>query len=361
MHRHAIDWLSEILLTRDAALAQRYCSLAEKVATKLSRPRVIQLLRLFLFPNSSADFTQQFTDELIDLDLEFKGSDNIQHLRHMAGLVIATTFGASSREADAFALGIRAANFPQNRVQPVQPAIVTEAEQYLRNKACRLRPAEFGDDAAEVTKVLIANREAVLKAATTLDEAKRAVADEAYQKSVIETIAHSHRNLAKRIEQLAEESGLLWWVLSEHSDGLQQPLAEVTPQIYALSAASEAAKRTQLLPPPPCIGPLLTRALKSCKHGKEQPVLADYLEVSNIPWRAAQMKSLSVADCRDLVPLCAALEKTEEIGDTPAAFKALAKVCPGVPADLPLAASEAAQQFYNELLFLRSLAATPSA
>jgi len=65
--------------------------------------------------------------------------------------------------------------------------------------------------------------------------------------------------------------------------------------------------------------------------------------------------SLIVSDCRDLSPLCAALEKTEELGSASTALKALVKLCPGVKGDLTLTPAQAAQQFYNELVFLRTL------
>lgn len=358
MHKHTIDWLRQIEITCDAALAEKRSETAEKVAKKLTRARIVQLLRLFLFQASSTDFTKQFTEELVDLDPESAVTDNIQYLRLMAGLVMISIFDEPSHEADAFALGIRAASFPLGRVHPVQPEIVAEAEEYLRKEAGRLRLDEFATDAAQVTKRLVARGKAVAEAVTSGDVAKQTTANEAFRESVIETILDSHGKLAGRLEQLAEESGLLWWVFNEHSDALRQSVSSLSPQEYALVAASEAAKRTHIIPPPPCIGPLLVCALKGCKVDEKQPVLADYLQAADPSWRATQSKSASVADCRDLVPISAALEKMEELGDLPSAIKVLPKLCPGVTAELPLAPAQAALQFYNELLFLRVLTQT---
>jgi hypothetical protein len=251
---------------------------------------------------------------------------------------------------------LRAASFPAGRVQPIQPAILMEGEEYLRNEAGRLRPDKFVTDAVpEVTRELVARGKALSEAAAPGDEAKKMAALTAYRESVASAIGSSHRELANRIEQLAEESALLWWVLAEYSDALQRPVSKLAPEAYALAAAAEAAQRTMNLPPPPSIGPLLARALQPCKASEKKLVLSDYVKATDPLWRAAHVKSVNVVDCRDLSPLCAALEKTEELGSATTGLKAVAKLCPGVKGDLPLTPAQAAQQFYNEILFLRAL------
>jgi hypothetical protein len=336
MHKHTIDWLSDVFLTREPAIAERHWKTATTLAEKPSRSHVIDLLRLFLFPQSSSEFMNRFTDELIQLDVQFKVKDNCEHLRLMAGLVMVASFEKPSCAGDAFALGILAASFPDKRIQPVQPGMVSEAEKYLVDEAERVRPAELDDEPAEVTRGLSSKRKIMVEAMASDDEEKQKAANEAFQKSLVETISESYKKLAARLGQLGEESGLLWWVLNEYSDDLKQPLAGLTPEAYALVAAFEASKRTQLLPPPPCIDSLISRSLKSCKPGKKRLVLADYLEASVAGWRFGLLKSIVMTDCRDLVPICSGLEKTEEIGDVDAVSKALTKLCPGVKGDLSL-------------------------
>lgn len=356
MHKHTIDWYLQLNLTSDAVLAQKRWDTAEALAKTLSRTRVIELLRLFLFAPSGTDFAESFTNELIELDSEFPVSKNNRELRMMAGLVMVTTFGKTSYKADAFALGLRAASFPDGRVKPIQPAMLTEAQEYLRNEAGRLRPDEFAKDiSGDVTKTLIVRGKALSEAEAAGDESKKTAALTAYRDSIPRTIVSNHIELAKRIEQLAEESALLWWVLAEHSDALQQPVSKLAPEAYALAAAVEAAQRTIHLPPPPSIGPLLARVLQPCEAGEKKLVLSDYVKATDPLWRTAHVKSVSVADCHDLSPLCAAVEKTEELGSAAAAITALPKICPGVNGKLPLTPAQAAQQFFNEIVFLRAL------
>ncbi len=355
MHKHAIDWYAQLHLKSDVALVQKRWSTAETVAENLPRPRVIELLRLFLFATLREEFSQQFTNELIEIDPEFPVSNNAGELRLMAGLVMITTFGKPSHEADAFALGMRAASFPSGRIQPIQKEILVEAEEYLRSEAGRLRQNGFVDVSADVLIQPLMAQEIALSAAEAAgDVAKTVSAQTAYRDSIRNSISSAYEELANRIEQLAEESALLWWVLGEHSDALG-PTNALDAEVYALVAAAEAAQRTMILPPPQSIGPLLARTLRSCKGGDKVLVLSDYFEVVDPVWRAAQVKLINGVDCRDLSPLSATLEKTHELDSAAAALTAIARLCPGVEAGMQITPGQVAHQFYSEVIFLRSL------
>src|SRR2546425_8923368 len=118
MHKHTVDWLRQLSLTADAALAEKRWRAAETVARELGRSRLIELLRIFLFPSVDPAFAESWTDELIAIDPEFPVSQNVQDLRLMAGLVMTVTFEKEeSDEANAFALGLHAARFPEARVK----------------------------------------------------------------------------------------------------------------------------------------------------------------------------------------------------------------------------------------------------
>lgn len=354
MHKSVIDWLRELNLTHDAPLATKRWACAEKIATKLNRDRIIQLLRLYLFPETSVEFGKTLTSEAKDIDPEFPGGENIMEIRLLAGLIIVVSLSAPSKHANAFALGIRAANFPANRIKPMQPEIFAEAEKYLNTEANRLRSDNFSNEAADVIKSLAARRKAITDAGTASDEAKKAISLDAHSKALADVIYDSHTRLAGRIQQLAEESSLAWWVLNEYSDSLQQPVSDLTLQEYALIAGSEAAMRTLFQPPPHSIGPLIAKVLKLCKSGKKKPVLADYFETLQPSWRALEVKKWAITDCRDLVPISTGLEKTEELG-AESAMKVLPKLCPGIVTELLMQPEMAALQYFNELAFLQNL------
>lgn len=355
MHKNTINWYLQVTITPDAALAEKRWTTATAVTKKLSRYYIIELLKLFLFPPSNSIFTEKFTTELIELDNEFPLRDNIQDLRLMAGLIMVNEFEERSYNADAFALGLAAASFPLDRVQVPEPGIIEEAKKYLDKESNMLRSDNFANMEIDITKKLNLREKALAEAIAANDDAKRTATLTGFSESVVKTIAESHRLLVGRVQQLAEECGLLWWVLTEYSDTLKRPVGELSQQSYALTAASEAAKRTILLPPPPCIGPLLMRGLKPCKPGKKNSKLSDFIIATEPALRSIFMESVRLEDCYGLVPLCAVIKKTEELGSMSLALEALPNLCPGVSGDLPLTAAGAAQQFYSELVFLRAL------
>ena len=85
--------------------------------------------------------------------------------------------------------------------------------------------------------------------------------------------------------------------------------------------------------------------------------LKDFIAAADPSWRRKFVTEYSAADCADLVPLVTALIKTEEAGDTDTLAKILPKTCPGVNADLSVTPLESAEQLYNEIMFLKALAA----
>jgi hypothetical protein len=179
-----------------------------------------------------------------------------------------------------------------------------------------------------------------------------------YHKAVATAIQEGHEELGGQIRRLAEETALLWWVLGEYSTSLKSPVAALTSPEYALIAGAEAADRTHILPPPASADALLARALRPCKAGpKKSLALVDILEAADSGWRAGLLRRVNFSDCPDLLPLLTGLAKCEESGDPVAATKLLPKLCPGVSVEHPLSPTEAAQQLYLELMFIRALTA----
>lgn len=358
MHKHTIDWYIQVNITADAVLAEKRWATAVAYAKTLNRQKVLQLLRLFLFGIGDSQYQQEFTNELIKLDPEFPVSKNTQELRMMAGLVIVTTYEKHSEVTNAFALGIRAADFPSGRIQPVQPAMIGETNDILERQARDLRPDDFrGTDGSPLTRALVAKNKDVAEAEVSGDDDKKTNATKNYRKSVIDAIESSHELLAKRISRLAEESSLLWWLVVGYSDVLQKPISELTSDSYAFAGAAEAADRTNIVPPPPSIRPLFRKVFQGCKPSQKKSTLADYVKAANAKWRSAYLTSVNASDCFAVCPVTAALAKTEELGSPAQAFKVLRKISPGVKADIQLAPEEAAVQLYNEILFLRALRA----
>lgn len=342
-----VDWLKQLHLTADAALASKRWGLANSFAAKARRADAILLLRLFLFPEPSAVNVQTLTRQLLDLDSEFPASNNSEEVRLMSGIIMIAALPNHSSLTDVFLLGMKAAAFPTHRCSPAQRGIIDEMATHLDVKANELRPSEFlkSDDG-----------DALAKAFEELGAAAGAN-DPVLIKKRSGGIAESiHGLYGKRLQRLSEETSILWWLLGAYSPDLDKDFSELSPDQYSLVAAAEVAARTQLLPPPPSVYPILSRALAQCKGPKrKKPALKDVIQGTDEKWRSKFVSCNPTAEWADLTPLMTALAKVEDSGDISALPKALQKACPGVSADLTLPPIEAARQLYNELMFAKAL------
>jgi hypothetical protein len=343
-----VDWLKQIHLVADASLAAKRWGLAESVADKVTRDEVVQLLRVFLFSPVSSQHVQTLTQKFLTVDSEFPATNNAEEIRLMAGIIMIAASQKRLVLADAFALGIKAAAFPKHRSNAAQRGIVDEMGKYLDSKADSLRPSDFGTSGARDAIVKTLERFAASVVPNNAPAAKKASED------IADALQQTY---GTRLQRLSEETGLLWWFLGGYSSELSREISRMSADAYALIAAAEAAERTQLLPPPPSIYAILSRALSQCKGAKKKNTsLKDVVAATDAVWRSKFVAAHPTADCADLAPMVTALAKVEDSGDITMLPKALQKACPGVAADLALPPVEAARQLYNELMFLKALA-----
>jgi hypothetical protein len=279
------------------------------------------------------------TDELLRVDSKFPASNNAELVRLMAGIVMAATFYGSSAAAYAFALGLRSSGFLERTLKPAQPAIIGEAQKYLQNEAEKQRPNDFSHSTIASMKQPQSAAESILSGSP--DD---------------HTVDHEIKRLSNQVRRLAEETALLWWVLTEYSDSLKRRTSDLQTIEYALVAGAEAADRTYVLPPPVSAWSLLARALQPCKTGRKKTLtLGEILGASDSDWRRSQLKKLNYADSIDLVPIVTGLAKCEEFGDQASAVQVLPKLCPGLEPGHALSTDDAAYELYLELMFLRAL------
>jgi hypothetical protein len=345
-----IDWLRQLRMTADSALATKRWNLAEALAKNASRTDVIVFLRVFLFPSVAEQYATELTTRFLKIDNEFTGSNNLDEVRLVAGLTMIASKGDAHRQqvAEAFGLGLRAAVFPSHRCNPVQKAIVEEMRDYLENRSNELRPNNFErllEDESLADLVATVTGEPTANVTTQNGSSHRALAN--YVKS----------NYVAPLQRIAEESAVLWWMVGKYSSSLDKRTSELHSDDYALIAASEVAERMQISPPPPSIAAVIHCALSSCKAArKRKATLFTIVAAADKTWRGKFLSSRTTNDTADLVPICAALSKIEDHPDMPAFSKALAKACPNVASDLDLTPPAASLQLFNEIVFLKALA-----
>lgn len=342
-----VDWLKQLHLTADAALANKRWTLAKAFASKTTRADAILLLRLFLFSEPSAANVQALTRQLLELDSEFPASNNSEEVRLMAGIIMIAALPSHPALTDVFLLGIKAAAFPAHRCNPAQQGITDEMAAHLNSKANGLRPSEFlKTDDCDVLK----NAFEDLGSTATASDATLV------KKRSNEVANALNEIFGLRLQRLSEEASILWWLLGAYSPDLDRDISELSPDQYSLVAGAELAARTQLLPPPPSIYPILSRALAQCKGAKRKRLtLKDVIEGTDEKWRSKFVSANPTADWADLCPLMTALVKFEDSGDISVLPRALQRSCPGVSTDLTLPPLEAARQLYNELMFAKAI------
>lgn len=356
MHTHLIDWFRNLHINPDPAVVEKRWSLAEAYLEKMSRGQIPRLIRIFLFAPQDLAEVKGFAAELLALDKEFPVTGNTEEVRLMAGVVMVASFD-SSQNGDAFAMGLRSAAFPGRKLEPVLPAIISEAEEYLASEAGKVRPIHFNQVPASSEAALATAYKKMKEAEAADDASEKPKAQAAYQKAIAKAIQDSHSTLANQVKRLSEETALLWWVLSEYSTSLKRRTAEMSPVSYSLAAASEAADRTHVMPPPSCSNELLIRALKPCEVGAVSTFpIAEFLTAADNEWRVALLKKIDIAGVTDLVPLLLCLAKYQEFGDADSAIKVIPRLCPGFTTERRLSPEEASHQFYAELMFLKALA-----
>jgi hypothetical protein len=349
MHPHTIDWLRNVEINVDAALAEKRWKVATDFAAALEKSVALDLIRLFLFTKPDAALVSSLTEKFLKFDAEFPVSSNLEKVRVMAGLVIATTLNGNSKYGDFFSLGIRAARLRGLRGQPAVGGIVEEVEGYLLREAADRRPDDFAPESAALLDSISKKYDILQEAEAGGNVDKLKEAQLSYHAAVID------RKLGRRVRQLAEELQLLWWVIGEYSPFLERPVALLSASKYAMVAAAEAAVRVKITPPPPAIDALLLRALKPCKGSRKKVILSELLNETDASWRARQVAAKKIDDRHGLFPLSTALEKMQELSDGTHAMQVVSKICPGIKADLSLTQADTARQYFAELSFLAAL------
>lgn len=332
MHTHFYHWHNRVELKPESTVLHARWDAAAKFAAELSAENACSLLRLALFGTIEPEFAKRFSEALVAQEATFPPEENVELLRVMATAALYSQMETESAEADAVALGVVAAAFQPDRIQPVCKELALRSAEYLTSESERMRP----------TPGVASDYRALKKATEAADWASKPEAPQLIGKAVLE--------LGNTIGRIAEENQFLWWLLSRRSSLLSMRREKVAAKEYALVAAAEAAERVALLPPPPSVESLIGEVLAHCsKASNAAGQLADLISAANIDSLKA---SAAGADVRELCPISGLLGVRRGGGKVDGA--SLEKF--GLQPELKVSPTEAANQYYRELMFLRALA-----
>ncbi len=331
MHPNFFHWHSRAELKPDATILESRWNAAAKFAEKVSVSDICSLLRLVLFPGAEAEFAKRFSAALVKLEPTFPPEGNAELLRVMATAAVYSQMSEPSNEADAMALGLHAAAFPLERIQPVCKELMERVGEYLATESERIRPAPTVEADFKALK-------------TAMETDGWEIGEEATK-----LLGNAVIELGETMGRIAEENQFLWWLLGRQSPLLKQRREELTSQDYALVAAVEAATRVALLPPSPSVESLLNEVLAQCKNDPDSSMLL--VETMGYPGadlvKGENLSGVAV----ELTPINGTLAVLRAGG------KADAKGLKHLYLSPKLKSSPAATagQYFRELMFLRAI------
>lgn len=332
MHPHFYHWHNRVELKPESTVLQARWDAATKFCTEFSGDDASSLLRLALFGTVEPEFAKRFSEALVAQEPTFRPEDNTESLRVMATAALYSKMEKGSVEADAVALGFVAAAFQPDRIQPVCKELGIRATEYLASESERVRPIPS----------IEGDYRSLAKATETGDLADNPEATQLVSKAVLE--------LGETMGRIAEENQFLWWLLGRRSSLLNARRDKLSSKEYALLAGAEAAERVALLPPPASVGALIDEVLSQCTKATNTAVpLAEFIDAANIGSLSAATEGAEVGA---LCPLKGVLEVRRAGNKVDGA--SLEKL--GIPAKLKVSPTEAATQYFHELMFLRALA-----
>ena len=331
MHSHFYHWHNLVELKPESTVLQPRWDAAAKFSKKLSGDDACSLLRLALFGTVAPEFAKRFTEALVAHEPTFRPEDNMELLRVMATAALYNKMETGSVEADAVALGFVAAAFQPDRIQPVCKELGIRAAEYLASESERMRPIPSVEGDYRTLE----------KATEAEGWADNPEATQLVSKAVLE--------LGETMGRIAEENQFLWWLLGRRSSLLNTRREKLSPKEYALLAGAEAAERVALLPPPASVESLIDEALSQCAKATNTAVpLADFIDAANIGSLSAVTAGAEVGKLCPLKGLLGVRRAGSKVDGA-----SLEKL--SMPAKLKVSPTEAANQYFRELMFLRAL------
>ena len=349
MHPNFYHWHSRTEFKPDVPILKSRWNAAEKFAKELSATDACSLLRFALFPIAESEFAKRFSAELVKAEPTFPPDKNAELLRVMATAAIHSRFKESSEVADALALGLQAADFPQDRIEPICPDIMISSGEYLVEENEKMRPqidARNLGQASEDTENYLSSLKEAIEGNNPQEIGK---ATEQLGRGLAGAMEKSHQELGEIIERLAEESQFLWWLVGRRSPSLNVRREKLSPAEYALPAAQEAGDRVVLLPPAASVESLLNEALSQCdKNVNTSKTLIEVISSAGNSWLE---NSAYETIAPEVTPITALLAEKKQTGKVTAAK--LRQLALRTKAKFtPVAIS---QQYFKELMFLRAV------
>lgn len=346
-------WHAAISLDGDPAHRDMRLAGILAIAAEASKRDIEGLVRLAFKSRQGATPEQVdwIRKKLIDADASFPMEDNERELQVLSGAAIAATMkqGLVPGAFAALAVtttsldGAREPDLPVNLAKLAETAIAEMANTNRR------RPILAGDPTE--TKLSLEKAAEKYKEQPNPDGFTSAMelASETIRKG-LSVLARKQANSLKSMETFLhiqdEELQMLWWLVGGRSEDLSCAFDSVDVDARALVLSKELGDHTEILPGPPSVQGLLSRA--GLKSRKTVPVVKA-IEAAPADWLEGLVRNVVVSPV--LTPLHFGISRQLETGTGTTWVPGWAAAT-GLPDDISLSVLRLGEFFYRERLFL---------
>lgn len=270
MHPEFTHWYQSVDIGKNSEQYQRRWEGVLETATQANKDDVETLIRLAYQARQkpSQDATQIIRQHFRDYDESFEMTGNDRELQVLAGASLAVMMESSDfEEAERAALAVTTTALGNGRRADLPMDLAALGEQSIRilGERNRRRPSlkvsskapelDFENSVAKVVETpnWEGVKQAFALAAETTQEALRKLAIR--QRTAV-------NDVAKFIEVQDEELQMLWWLTGQHSEDYNRPFSKVPSDAQPFVFASELAEATEVLPGPPSVKAILSRAVQ---------------------------------------------------------------------------------------------------
>jgi hypothetical protein len=349
MNKNFNDWYLEAGITlRDDQVKSRWAGL-EKFYKSVTVDNIINLVKLFYNMPVDQNFKDTFAEAFIEFDSAFSRK-NERELSILAGSIL-VHIAETNGNLDSFVeLLVRAAAFGKRKA--VLKGIYLAIEQVFFNDMMKIREMDTNDENfPQIQSSSFAKSLETSGNGWTPDVAKVAIK---YAKDIQEgfvKLTDAFCEMRYANEVFFEDSQLLWWLTAGWSKDLNCAYTSTNIQNVCLIIGKEAAELVKKFPGPYSIRGVLNRTVEDCK--KASTIELDFAEVISVvdnAWKIRYNKSYNIQKVLDLLPISAALSRSENTQSKNEWIPKYNREVCNVANELKYSPIEYAMQIYYEVL-----------
>ncbi len=330
MHKDFAEWYrSAGIEPNGETLPKRWAAIEEY---EVGPGEVVSLTQLFYqVGEPSEEFIAAFRAPFQKADAAFPMRGNDRELVVLAGAKLVDAIERAPRDvADLAALSLICAAAQNLRPNPAVAEIPEVAARYLSKRATSRALPDKESSGRELV-------EALINVGTPYD-----------------LLAAEFQKLQLELPIVAEETNMLWWLVSEHSRDLNQPWRKLPVSAVCLVAGKELADLTRVIPGPIAATAFLDRVIRSGRTECPTAVLiSDAVNETPVEWRQEYEKKSYPSELEDIVPISHGIKLSLSAPDKDTWLPMFAKAT-GISIDSKSAPHTLAYQMFLETLVCRT-------